>query len=179
MKRYFLSVVGLALLGAAPAMAQQPIVPANAPGSVIFDSQLPLTGNSGGGGLFSGGGCCLFGHHNSCVTCVPECYMKQKKVVTYGSVCDTLCLCYFHGGCCLHRSCDSGHCDRPHSVRYLTKKTTTCEEPATKCVPSCNAGGCPVGGAPVGHVSITPMMPDAPASVDRAQIVFPKAMPQR
>src|SRR5437763_1695008 len=67
MKRYFLSLIGLALMGAGSALAQQPIVQTNAPGSAIANTtQFPVTGH-----LFNGGRC-------DGLTCVPECYMKQK-----------------------------------------------------------------------------------------------------
>jgi hypothetical protein len=77
--------------------------------------------------------------------CVPEQYMKKTTKVVYSSGCEPLCLCYFHGffkGC----GCDSGHCERPYTRRYLIKKIETCEECATKCVPAqvptCEHGRC-------------------------------------
>ena len=164
MKMYFLGLIGLALASATPAMAQGPILQTNAPGSVIVDTQLPTTGQ-------------LFHHRDCGVTCVPEQYMKQKKTVCYGSVCDTICLCYYHG---CRRGCDSGHCERPVSVKYLTKRTTTCECPATRCVPSC-APSCAPSCGPIGHGHVTfePALPEVPMPGTRPAIFLPEPPPQR
>ena len=122
MKRYFLGVLGLALLGGAPAMGQTPgAVPA---GHMV-------------GGYDA---CCPSTH----AVCVPECYVKETKKWVYSSGCEPLCLCYFRGlfgGHC--GECENGRCEHPYTVKYLVKKPRVCTANATKCVPSeapCDGG---------------------------------------
>jgi hypothetical protein len=138
-------LIGLALLGGSPVLGQTPsAVPSS--GTMVFEP---------------GCGCCV----PTKTVCVPECYIKKTTHVEYSSGCETRCLCYFHSlnlfGRC---GCDSGHCERPIHVRYLIKKTRTCEEQCTKCVPQevpcCGSGSCcPSGSCCGGSVIPGPGMP--------------------
>jgi hypothetical protein len=162
MKKYLFALVALAVCGANPLLAQAPMMAPRgpAPGAPVMV-------------LEPGPGCC--DHVQTKTVCVPEHYMKEKKTVVYGSGCEKFCLCYFHG---LFKSCgcDSGHCEKPHTRRYMLKKTETCEHDAVKCVPTeqpvcshghCTTGSCcaTTGPAPVIVMPRTapPMMPPAPA----------------
>jgi hypothetical protein len=103
-KRYFLAVLGLALLGAAPAWGQAPA--ACCPPA-----------------------CCAPGEN----VCVPEHYCKETKKWVYNCGHEEFCLCYFPSlfhRC----GCESGHCEHPHHRRYLVKKPRVCKEDAVKCV---------------------------------------------
>ena len=164
MKRFLLSLVGVALVSAA-ATAQTPVLPTSGPGRVLLDPPVPITGALGGG---HGHGCCA----QDRVTCVPEQYIKKTKNVTFSSGCEPLCLCYFHGFHHFRCGCENGHCEHPHTVRYLVKKVQTCETCATKCVPSTACG------AVTGVHATMPAMNTLPGVPDRAETVFPKALPK-
>ena len=133
MKRYMLGLMGLVLAGVSPLMAQGP-----APGA-------PVVAVAPGGCCAAPGGCCTAPSGHCCArdyTCVPQQYTKKKVIVEYSSTCEPFCLCFFHG-CQRRCDCESGHCEHPYSRHFLIKKVHTCEECATKCVPSqCGTGCC-------------------------------------
>jgi len=146
MKKFLSGLMALALVTGGLAQGQTP-APMVAPGAPVV-----LVGPTGGacadGRLFCGRDAC----------CKPEQYMKKTTHVCYSSGCEPLCLCYFRG---LFRQCDceSGHCERAYTRRYLIKKVHTSEECATHCVPSqaatCGSGCC---GGVVSAVSPPAMM---------------------
>ncbi len=130
MKKYLFGLVGLALLGANPLLGQtrttSPAVPgasANAPPPpVLQDCTVAATKT----------------------ICVPEPYVKKTTKAVYKSACEPMCLTHYLG-CCFHRSCDDGCCGKLFTRRYLMKKTVTCEECITRCVPvtvPCGSTGC-------------------------------------
>ncbi len=118
MKKYLFGLLGFALLGGAPLLAQAPPPPAG----VIIDGA-------------PHGVCCEGGSCTPTKTvCVPEHYVKKTVKREYNCTSEPICLCYFRGlfkGC----DCDKGHCERPYTRRYLVLKIHRCEEDATKCVP--------------------------------------------
>jgi hypothetical protein len=147
MRQYVLGLIGLTLLGGIPVWGQTPTgVPQGTP---VLPPGVPA-----GTPVVIGpdcGGCCI----PTKTVCVPECYTKKTTKVVYSSGCESRCLCYYRS-LFRHCGCDSGHCERPITVRYLIKKVRTCEEEATKCVPAevpgCASGHCCPGaawGAPV------------------------------
>jgi len=149
MKRYLSGLIGFALVAGSLALAQAPApMPAGPTGAPVV--MLPA----------DGGACCP-----GKTTCVPEKYMKKTTTVVYSSGCEPLCLCYFHG---LFKKCDceSGHCERPYTRKYLVKKVHTSEECATKCVPSqgaaCEYGHC---AAPMGCAGTTAPVMAPPSAV--------------
>src|SRR5260370_13606004 len=101
MKKYLCGLIGLALLGGNPLQAQTPTaVPAGHGGApVVVWQEAP---------------CCT----PTKTVCVPEQYIKKTTKPLYSSGCEPLCLCYIRGlfGSC---GCDSGHCQRPYTRRYL------------------------------------------------------------
>jgi hypothetical protein len=130
MKGFLIGLMALPLLGGSLLLGQAPtVVPYGQDG---MNGQDPVL-------VVGADGASCVGTHT---TCVREHYLKEKKEVIYKTGCEPLCLprcgCLFG-----HRNCDSGQCVQRHcDRRYLMKKTVTCEEPATRCVPAA-VPGCP------------------------------------
>jgi len=150
MKKYVFALIGFAAAAGSPLLAQ---TAAPAVGGVAVVMAAPECG-----------ACCP-----TRTTCVPERYMKKTTKVVYSSGCEPVCLCYFRG---LSRNCgcESGHCEQPYTRHYLIKKNQTCEECATKCVPSqcpvCEHGHC---GVPVGcAAAVVPASPAPPMAAPPA-----------
>jgi hypothetical protein len=162
-RKYLLGLLGLALLGGAPALGQtspgHPVAVANpAPGDCV--GAVEECGPTGA--------CCA----HTRTECVPEHYCKKKELVLYGSCCRPLCLGYCHGlfGRC---ACDrDGHCGHVYTQHYLMKRVRICEQDAVKCVPAevadCDRGRCrgpqagccaPACGAVVAHPVVPTAMP--------------------
>jgi hypothetical protein len=122
MRKYLVGLAGLALLGGAPLLGQPPAAVPIGPGAVPVGTPMVICQD--------GAGCVP-----TKTVCVPDHYLKKTTKVVFSSGCESLCLCYFRGlfaGC----GCDgSGHCESPHTRRYLIKKIRNCEEDAIKCVP--------------------------------------------
>jgi hypothetical protein len=124
MKKYLAGLLGLALAAGAPLLGQSPAPVPTGPGGVPVGAPMVICQDGAG---------CVPTH----TICVPEHYTKKTTKVVFSCGSEPLCLCYFHGlfaghGC----GCDSGHCERPYTRRYLIKKVRPCEEDATKCVPA-------------------------------------------
>jgi hypothetical protein len=133
MCKYLLGLIGFAALGGSPLLAQNPT------------SVEPITHREIVVGC-DGGNCAR-------TVCVPECYTKTTKTTVYSSGCEPFCLCYPSGLGLFGRNCEGGNCKEPKTRRYLMKKVVTCEESATKCVPS--QGGCSTS-VIQGHAVVAP-----------------------
>jgi hypothetical protein len=123
MKKHFIALIGLALLGASPVLGQTPVaVPNVVPGPVVVGAPaVPCPPD-----------CCACPATR--IACVPEPYVKKTPKPVYSCGSEPICLCYFHGlfrGC----GCQSGECAKPYTAHYLIKKIRICEEDAIKCVP--------------------------------------------
>jgi len=123
MKKYLFGLIGVALLGGNPLMGQTPSAVPNGPGDVPVGA--PVLAD-----VPVGVACTPVK-----TTCVPEHYIKKITKVVYCSGCEPLCPGYFCG-LFRHCGCDSGHCEHCYTRRYLVKKSKTCEENATRCVPA-------------------------------------------
>jgi hypothetical protein len=147
-KRYILGLIGFAALGGSPLLAQTPT-----------DVQT-VTHRQAVQGC-DAGGCPA-----TRTACVPECCTKVKKTTVFSSGCEPLCLCYFGASKLFHReNCEAGHCENPITRKYLMKRVVTCEESATKCVPT-QVPGCAPTGFRHGHASAAPVvLPAGPAPI--------------
>jgi hypothetical protein len=135
MYRYCLSFIAFAAVGGSPLLAQSaPDVQTITHRQVIRECE--------------GGSC-------PATVCVPECYTKVNKTTVYASGCEPLCVGCPSLGKLFGRDCEGGNCEAPRTRKYLMKKVVTCEESATKCVPSI-AGGCVTGIH--GHAVAAPMI---------------------
>jgi hypothetical protein len=173
MKRYLSGLIGLALLGASPILAQAPTAAPPAAGAPVT-----VVGQPASGCCTTPAACCTTAPAACCTTpqCVPEHYLKETKKVTYGSGTETFCTPYCHG-CFQTCDCESGHCGHPMCRHYLTKKVQTCQTDAIKCVPSqapvCATGHC---GAGSGCVSAAPAMATPYAAMPQGTVAT--TMPQ-
>jgi hypothetical protein len=129
MKKYLAGLLGLALAAGAPLLGQSPAPiptgPVGVPVGVPVGAPM-MTCQDGAG--------CVPTH----TVCVPEHYVKKTTKVVFSCGSEPLCLCYFRGLFAGHgHGCEcSGHCEHPHTRRYLIKKVRTCEEDDIKCVPA-------------------------------------------
>ena len=138
MKRYILGLIGFAVLGGSPLLAQTPTDV-----QTVTHHQAVQ-------------GCDAAGCPATRTACVPECYTKVKKTTVFSSGCEPLCLCYHPFGKLCHRgNCEGGHCEEPITRKYLMKRVVTCEESATKCVPT-QVPGCATTGFRHGHAAAAP-----------------------
>ncbi len=136
MKRFILGLMSFVALGASPLLAQ---TPTNV--QTITHREV---------GLGCEGGSC------PATVCVPECYNKVRKTTVFSSGCEPLCLSYFPFGKLFgHGDCEGGHCEKPITRKYLMMKVVTCEQSATRCVPS-QAPGCATGVVQYGNVVVAP-----------------------
>jgi hypothetical protein len=150
-KRYILGLIGFAALSGSPLLAQTPTAV-----QTVTHRQTVQGCDAG---------CCQATH----TACVPECYTKVKKTTVFSSGCEPLCLCYYSACKLFHRSdCEDGHCETPITRKYLMKRVVTCEESATRCVPS-EAPGCATTGFLRGHAMAAPaFLPAGPTSTSVA-----------
>jgi hypothetical protein len=153
MKKLILGFMGVAMLAASPVFGQAPqaIHNVGAPAEVVAG---PGPVVHAGAPCAEAAGCCA----QPCTICVPENYTKTTKKWVYCSGCEPVCLCYFRGLCCF--SCGEGHCEPPHTRRFLIMKPRVCEECATRCVPV--EGGRDCGAAPCGPAGCA-ALPGGPA----------------
>jgi hypothetical protein len=155
MKRYCVSLLGLALLGGAPVAAQGP--PAATQGYAV----LPLAGPGGPAVIYDGGA--------TKTVCTPTTIVKNRTDITYSSGCETICIAFYRG--LFRGSCEQGHCENPVQRRYLIKKIAETPVPVVKCVPTqvpaCDSGRCAVASpaavmapaAPVAAATATALEP--------------------
>src|SRR5438552_8796227 len=106
MKRYMFGLIGLALAGSTPALAQGPM-----------DVQ-PVTHRHAVREC-EGGSC-------PATVCVPECYTKVKKSTVFSSCCEPLCVGCPSLGKLFGRDCEGGNCEAPRTRKYLLMKVVTC-----------------------------------------------------
>src|SRR5260370_1124594 len=116
MKDYLVGLIGLALLGGSPLLAQTPPLIPNEPVAAVDATQTPPSGQQAPPAAANApiappvelvgpdGACCAA----TKTVCCPEHYVKKTTKACYTSDSESICLCYFHGlfG---HCDCDSGH----------------------------------------------------------------------
>jgi hypothetical protein len=122
MKNSLLTLIGFTLLGSSPLLGQTTTVVMPAGAQTAPGAPVVIVGQD-----------CAGCQHTK-TTCVPECATKPVKKVCYSSGCEPFCLCYFQG-MFAKCGCDSGHCEKPRTKRYLIKKIRVVDEEFTKCVP--------------------------------------------
>jgi hypothetical protein len=141
MKKFLIGLIGVALLGANPVLAQAPMTTQNAfsgnPAAAPM-AAAPYYGPANPVamppyGQPCGPTCCA----PAKAECVPEHYIKKTTKVVYAPHgCEGVCVPYYcHGSLFGHCDCDEGHCECPYHRRYMIIKIKTCEEDAIKCVP--------------------------------------------